>query len=615
MSVPRVLGFLWITSCLYVGLPWMLFLVGWLRWYWAWPAVAALIAAGLGMVRRSAQASYQAPEQASDDPFSSVEASQGEVRQCRRFSPAGGARGSRERGCRFSLWGEWLAGMDRRWVLQAVLWSAVALMLVSLSGAGGVGLQEGDYFKHNAVLKGLIESPWPVWVPTPQGAFPLVYYLGWYLPAAAVGKLWGWEAANVFMFIWTYWGVLLALGWFALLVGRCSPVVLAVFFLFSAPDVVGAAWMKLIGWDPGPPLPPPIRDAWGINWYALRWWNWELRWWAGPYTWNYCSHMELLFWVPQQALGAWITTGMMVAGFWQPGIGWRRWALVPIALSALWSPLVSLGLLPCLAAELFRLRETGPTGPNQNASTVASVFRWGSLGGSCRPTELPALAGWFDWPNAAALVLLGVAGLYYAAHFGPLPFSNDPRAEFRFLGFDDWPIGVYLLRLVFFWGIDVGALVGLILLVRPPRPGRERILFGTAVGVLLGLALFRYGLNNDLGMRVSIPWLFVLGVLLAKGAVRRRLPAMRRWIFWGALAIMAATPIAEVYRHLCEMRRQGRWVNIPPAAQVQSLWELNAQTRQKSGNDFFIRQYIGRPGAPFFRYLAPPCVIPAKAGI
>ena len=564
-------------SCIYLGLPYAAFFLGWCRWWIGWPSLILTAAAAFDLVRKNLRADSSESTFGAGEPFPAAD--QAVLPPGQKIFPS-----------KRSFW------------FQAILWTVVCVLLVSLSGTGGVGLQEGDYFKHNAVLKHLIDSSWPVWIPTDQGPFPLVYYTAWYLPAAVVGQWFGWQAAQGFLFFWTLLGVMLALGWFALLVGRCSPVVLAVFFLFSAPDVVGAAWMKLIGWDPGPPLPPPIRDAWGINWYALRWWNWELRWWAGPYTWNYCSHMELLFWVPQQALGAWITTGMMVAGFWQPGIGWRRWALVPIALSALWSPLVTLGLFFFLLAEILAqpvmVRIRSGHNPLQAADPSGIFVDPRPLG--------PRVFSWFAWPNGAGLIQLCLMGLYYTAHFGPLPFSNDPRAEFRFLGFDDWPIGVYLLRLVFFWGIDVGAMVGLILLVRPPRPGRERILFGTAVGVLLGLALFRYGLNNDLGMRVSIPWLFLLGVLLAKGAVRRRLPAMRRWIFWGALAIMAATPIAEVYRHLCEMRRQGRWVNIPPAAQVQSLWELNAQTRQKSGNDFFIRQYIGRPDAPFFRYLAPP---------
>ncbi len=602
----KIFPLLLALSYVYVGLPWVLFLLGWLRWYLAWPALAALIAAGAGMLGQACQAVMFIRSPRHPQP----EAAPGATRQALQnlFRPGTAgllgqfpiSRGPLGWFCRYLGW------FGRCGMLRASGWAVVAFLLVSLSGAGGVGLQEGDYFKHNALLKHLIDSPWPVWLPTDQGPFPLVYYLGWYLPAAAVGKLWGWQVANIFLFIWTYLGVLLALAWFTLLVGRCHGMVLWLFFFFSAPDVLGAALFKLIGWDPGPPLPPPIRDSWGIDWFALRWWNWELRWWAGPYTWNYCSQMELLFWVPQQALGAWICTGMMAASFFWPMLPARKWILVPMALSALWSPLVSLGLTPLVLVELLGRRKAleSPTSQTGRFSRLPRAF--GLLRGIVRPWQEGLLGGWIAWPNGAAGVLLAIGGLYYAAHFAPLPFSNDPRAEFRFLGFDDWPMGMYLVRLMCFWIVDVLSMVGLILLVRRPRKPAERTLFYTALAVLLALALCRYGLNNDLGMRVSMPWLFVLGILLAKGAIRRRLPPIRRWILFGAFAIMAATPVSEVYRHLREMHRQGRWGNIPEVSQVQSLWELNASIRHDVGNDFFLRQYIGSPDTVFFRYLTAP---------
>ncbi len=547
----RLVCFLLAASGIYTGLPYLCFFVGWLRW---WAASLGVILLGVALGGLVWIAGWTSPK-------TTRPASRQKVFFKKR-----------------SFWA------------MAVAWVGGTLLLVSLSGAGGIGLQEGDYFKHNAVLKHLIVSPWPVWLQTDHGAFPLVYYSAWYLPAAVVGKWAGWTAANGVLFFWTALGVLLALAWFAVLVGRCGLMVLAVFFLFSAPDVLGAALFKLLGWDPGPPRPPPVPHPWGIDWYALRWWNWELRWWAGPYTWNYCSLMELLFWVPQQAIGSWLCSGMMMVGYFRSELRWRRWALVPLALSALWSPLVTVGLSVFCLAELLANTLTDPLPIRQQ------------------------VRAWLSLPNLAALALLGIIGLYCAAHFGPVPFTNDPRAEFRFLSFDDWPMPEYLFRLGCFWLVDVGTIVGLILLLRRPAWGRERILFGTAIGVLLVLSLFRYGLNNDLGMRVSMPSLFVLAVFLGKAAVEPQMPTLRRIILVGALALMATTPLAEVYRHLCEMRRRGQWLAIPPMETVQSLWELNQQTQARSGNDFFFRQYIGSPEAVFFRYLAAPAKGPVPLG-
>ena len=69
----------------------------------------------------------------------------------------------------------------------------------------------------------------------------LTYYVAYYLPAALVGKIAGWTAANVVLFTWSAAGAALAFLWLVVLseapVWRC----LAIFVLFSGLDLVGAA--------------------------------------------------------------------------------------------------------------------------------------------------------------------------------------------------------------------------------------------------------------------------------------------------------------------------------------------------------------------------------------
>ncbi|MCA9417857.1 MAG: hypothetical protein KC917_16380, partial [Candidatus Omnitrophica bacterium] len=85
----------------------------------------------------------------------------------------GGRSEAREDGPR--AWGSW-----RRVLFVAV----IALVWVALSGIGGLGFQNPDYPKHNAVLKDLIEKDWPVVYGEGEGARALVYYFAYYLPAA-----------------------------------------------------------------------------------------------------------------------------------------------------------------------------------------------------------------------------------------------------------------------------------------------------------------------------------------------------------------------------------------------------------------------------------------------
>jgi hypothetical protein len=78
-----------------------------------------------------------------------------------------------------------------------------------LSGVGGYTFQNWDHNWRNAVLHDLINYDWPVFYSTPESGpvKMLVYYVGYWLPSALVGKLLGWQAANFFLFLWTWLGV------------------------------------------------------------------------------------------------------------------------------------------------------------------------------------------------------------------------------------------------------------------------------------------------------------------------------------------------------------------------------------------------------------------------
>jgi len=95
--------------------------------------------------------------------------------------------------------------------------SLVFLLIVTwliFSGVGGFGYQNADYTASNALLKDLIIQDWPPTIIVGEIQKPIVYYMAYYLPAAAVGKMLGWVPANLFLFIWTLFGALLAFIWF-----------------------------------------------------------------------------------------------------------------------------------------------------------------------------------------------------------------------------------------------------------------------------------------------------------------------------------------------------------------------------------------------------------------
>jgi len=98
----------------------------------------------------------------------------------------------------------------------------------------------------NSLLRDLIEKDWPLRFGTVDSQTYVVYYTGYYLPAAVIGKALGWSAANYFMLFWTLLGVGLAFSWFANL-SQISfenhelryPAVAAYFCLAGGLDVIG----------------------------------------------------------------------------------------------------------------------------------------------------------------------------------------------------------------------------------------------------------------------------------------------------------------------------------------------------------------------------------------
>ena len=116
---------------------------------------------------------------------------------------------------------------------------APAAVLVVVSGAGGCGPRTWDWLKHDAVLKDLIVQSWPVLYATEAGTTGLVYYVAYYLPAAIAGALAGWKIANLAILATSLAGTALAVLWLVVL-ARGAPILCgAVFALFSGMDALG----------------------------------------------------------------------------------------------------------------------------------------------------------------------------------------------------------------------------------------------------------------------------------------------------------------------------------------------------------------------------------------
>jgi hypothetical protein len=213
-------------------------------------------------------------------------------------------------------------------------WLLITAFWVALSGVGGYAFQNWDHHWRNAVFRDLIKFDWPVYYTQPESGpvKMLVYYVGYWLPSAWVGRFLGWKAANFALFLWTLPGVLLVTLHLASAL-KTSPLKASLLLiLFSGLDSIGTLFFA----KEYPSLLPPVT---------------HLEIWAGNL--QYSSFTTQLFWVFNQAVPAWLCVAMIV-------VIAARQSQSHAEIILLWSlcfffaPLVSLGLLPYVLIELIK---------------------------------------------------------------------------------------------------------------------------------------------------------------------------------------------------------------------------------------------------------------------
>jgi hypothetical protein len=427
-----------------------------------------------------------------------------------------------------------------RWKTVAFALLAAGLLL-SLSGVGGLGPQRFDWVKHNIILHELVTQPWPVIF---EGELALVYYIAYYLPAALVGKTLGWLAANLALALWTWFGLGLAISWFVQLTHNKWLSVL-IFLIFSGLDVIGFVLMEV--------LLPVLAVPETFQLFPL----FELDVWA--LAWQLISNIALLTWVPQHALAGWLLSLLFLAWYQTPQRSASSPFVLLLALSLLWSPLVTIGLLPFFyfEARAFKLDQF------TNVSTVGGIIL------------------------ALIVVLYFQTKLELGPEWPSIPI--EPRLQGLTPGLLAVGLGLltvffvleYLIFVpIFFKGLDHSS----------------RQFFILVSIFLFGLLFLRVGLVNDLQMRASIPGLLVLAVFFWRAAGELGQRKLKKVYIWVLICLGSLTGLTELSWHwLILARPQTRYFSVEIPF-TQTLWDI--------GDPGLLAQYIGSSSNLFFDVLA-----------
>jgi hypothetical protein len=363
----------------------------------------------------------------------------------------------------------------------------IAAVWVYFSGIGGYTFQNSDFEARNTIFHDLINHNWPVkydyrQVPELQNTFgetaALVYYFPYWLPAALVGKAFGWLPANNMLYLWTVLGVTICFH----LVARYTKIrkswVLVLFVLWSGMDIFGQAAIHALTQK------PPYLSVFDLLQKQ------QLEWWAEPgKLFQYSSHTTQLFWVFNQALPAWMVTLLVLNQKKYEGI------IFTSTLIFLFAPIPAIGLAPFVAYKIFEkipfesLKMVIPQVMRRirEITTIQNIVSGGVL-------FVTALL--FFSANVSGSSQQGFASNQHGFTWELLPQSIS-TGQF---------IYIYILF----------CLVEFVPLVILAWNSDNRALLIITFGILLLLPLYKYGVNNDFAMRSSIPALLCLYLLFIK---------------------------------------------------------------------------------------------------
>ncbi len=561
----RIHDILLAGSYFYLAFPVIIFCVGWCRWYIGYPAAAAVAVSavlclkeykGVCVNKRTAVCGTTDRE------------------------PAGLCKEART---------------DRKlWQENRVKAAAVVLVVflwVGLSGVGGYVWQNEDHAYRNAMYLLLTEQKWPLIkeVLTESGlqGRGIVYYIGSWLPAAAVGKLFGTQVGWAMQYLWAAAGILLMYAQICVYRKKISVWPLALLIFFSAPDALGV----LLG-------TPDTFQVFGET--HLEWW---------PQYYQFSSITTQLFWVYNQAVPAWLFSALVFLGE-KP-----RNLVFLSSLLLLTSTLPFLGMLPFLVYLMIRRSVWGKGYRPVRSLLAECLHNWGSAqnlmgGGVTMALSAVYLSGNHSMREslqvlnserrvlilfigmALAIAVFWVLAVLAMKGWGHLLLRLSAAAgavaviwRIRSLPYEQWQTPVYYwINLTFFYAVEAGVFFCLLYSMV-----KDRKLFVLNGIWLYVIPLVLIGHSNDFCMRASIPGLFLVMLWCIRAfdiweSMRgSRSYRIRICLLAAVLAVGAVTPLHEMKRGLVHTR------NYYENAVVPEDWIFTGRNFSGSTKGFFWR--------------------------
>lgn len=430
----------------------------------------------------------------------------------------------------------WCPKFTRENIIKMMIILAGICIWVYFSGIGKLVFQNSDHGARNAIFDVLVQYDWPIRGLSEQGqTTSLIYYIGFWIPAAAVGKVLGLQAGYLMQVVWAILGITLVYYFICTRTKKLEIWPLFILVFFSGLDYLGYLFL---GTD---------MSTIGLTMH-LEWWN-------DPY--QLSSMTTQLFWVFNQCIPAWLATILLL------NLKDNKSIVIIWATTMLTSTLPFVGLLPIIIYLIFFKKYNGE-------KKWTAVF-WKNI---------------FTLENVVGGGIIGITSFLYlcgnmsGGMLGSSSQAIKPNGK-------DGSVLLWFLTVL----LEVGIYIALVY-----RKERKNPLFYIIVAELCLFPLIRVGTSNDFCMRAVIPaqvilMLYVIDLLRDAALQKKRLLL---WVTIITLGIGSITPIHELTRTLAQtviLRREQK----PVEAEVVNEEDL-LQPGNFAGvtEDDFFNNYLAK---------------------
>lgn len=441
----------------------------------------------------------------------------------------------------------WYPEWSRENITKCIFLLVLICIWVYFSGIGKYVFQNTDHISRNGIFDVLVSYDWPIInydlsdtnIALGGNTTSLIYYIGFWLPAAVVGKIAGIHAGYAFQYIWAVLGIGLLYYLFLAYKKKVMVWPVAVFVFFSGLDIVGTYFMGTKLSD----IPP----------------SQHLEWWSTAY--QYSSMTTQLFWVFNQAIPAWLITFLLYRQTSNKNM------IVLWACCMLSSTFSFAGLIPFLLFWIFTKKYNLMGTSTKKEKIKKYFFVW--LKDIC------------SFQNIIGGGIVGILSfLYLSSNLS----GNMINSATNYLNLEGHPV-----KYITFIFLEVG-----IYFIVLYKQNGNRWLYYIILGTLLIVPLIRVGSGADFCMRASIPALFLLMIMvidsLEQNAKEKKILIPLILI----LAIGAITPLHEFVRTTQETVTRFNASQQVYETSQDSMKILNAPNFSGIIDNSFFFRYIAR---------------------